>query len=77
MRNEIISKEISFIFLFCLFYALQHTSVYWASLFGNIEYLNEVFASSKIDVSWRNDQRVSFISYSYLLKSSKVSPVML
>ena len=77
MRNQIISKEILFIFLFCLFYALQHSSVFWASRFSNIEYLNEVFASNKIDVSWMNDQGVSFLSYSHLLKSSKVSPVML
>ena len=77
MRNQIISKEILFIFLFCLFYALQHTSVWQASMFGNIEYLNEVFASNKIDVSWMNDLQVSFLSYSHLLKSSKVSPVML
>ena len=77
MRKQIISKEILFIFLFCLFYALQHNSVYWASRFGNIEYLNEVFASNKIDVSWMDDLHVSFLSYSHLLKSSKVSPVMM
>ena len=77
MRNQIISKEILFIFIFCLFYALQHTSVWRASWSGNIEYLNEVFASNKIDVSWMNDLQVSFLSYSHLLKSSKVSPVMM
>ena len=57
-------------FLFCLIYALQHMSVYWASCNGNIEYLNEAFSSNKINVSWMNDQQVSLLSYSHLLKSS-------
>ena len=56
--------------LFCLINVLQHTSVYWASAWGNIEYLNEAFSSNKINVSWMNDQRVSLLSYSHLLKSS-------
>ena len=56
--------------LFCLINELQHNSVWWASAMGNIEYLNEAFSSNKIDDSWRNDQRVSSISYSHLLKSS-------
>ena len=48
-------------FLFCFIYALQHTSVYWASAMGNIEYLNEAFSSNKINVSW------CLLSYSHLL----------
>ena len=59
-----------FYFLFCLIYVLQHMSVWQAVRMGNIEYLNEVFSSNKINVSWKNDQRVSLLSYSYLLKSS-------
>ena len=57
-------------FLFCLIYALQHTSVYWASCWGNIEYMNEVFSRNKINISWKNDVYVSLLSYTHLLKGN-------
>ena len=65
MRNVINSNDyISY------FVSLQHTSVYLASRFGNIEYLNKVFDSKDINITWKNYLYVSLLSYSHLLKSS-------